>query len=168
MAGNLQPTSDHDTIETLFRHNLWANVGLFEACANLSDEQLAAKITGTYGSIRDTLHHIVTSERSYLHRITTGKPYPRVEGAPPMTMAEMQTSIRASGEGFVVAAPKVKPGDSVEVIWQGGTPRMVPLTIFLTQAINHATEHRAQIMATLTHIGIEPPSLDGWTFFDQN
>jgi uncharacterized damage-inducible protein DinB len=165
MASNSQPIRLYDTIETLFRHNLWANVRLFEACANLSDEQLAAKITGTYGSIRDTLQHIVTSERSYLHRITTGQPYPRVEGAPPMTMSEMQASIRASGEGLISAAPNVKAGDSVEVNWQG-TPRMVPLTIFLTQAINHATEHRAQIMATLTHIGIEPPSLDGWTYFD--
>jgi uncharacterized damage-inducible protein DinB len=41
-------------------------------------------------------------------------------------------------------------GDTVRIDWDG-TPRDVPKTILLTQAINHATEHRAQIMAILTH-----------------
>lgn len=157
-------TNENETIATLFRHNLWANVRLFEVCAHLSDEQLDASVTGGYGSIRDTMQHIVNSERSYLQRITTGKPYRRPQGAPPLTMAEMQDSIRTSGEGFIVAAPKVQAQDSVAVDWEG-TPRSVPSTILLTQAINHATEHRAQITAVLTHLGVEPPSLDGWTYF---
>ncbi len=157
-------TNENETIATLFRHNLWANVRLFEVCAHLSDEQLDASVTGGYGSIRDTMQHIVNSERSYLQRITTGKPYRRPQGAPPLTMAEMQDSIRTSGEGFIVAAPNVQAQDSVAVDWEG-TPRSVPSTILLTQAINHATEHRAQITAVLTHLGVEPPSLDGWTYF---
>ena len=158
-------TNEYETIATLFRHNLWANTRLFEVCASLSDEQLNASVTGVYGSIRDTMQHIVTAERSYLQRITTGKPYRRPQGAPPLTMAELQDSIRTSGEGFIVAAPNVRAQDSVEVDREG-TPRPIPCTILLTQAINHATEHRAQISAVLTHLGVEPPSLDGWTYFD--
>ena len=158
-------TIENETVATLFRHNLWANVRLFEVCAHLSDEQLDASVTGGYGSIRDTMQHIVNAERSYLQRITTGKPYRRPQGAPPLTMAEMQDSIRTSGEGFIVAAPNVQAQDSVTVDREG-TPRSVPSTILLTQAINHATEHRAQITAVLTHLGVEPPSLDGWTYFD--
>ena len=158
-------TIENETVATLFRHNLWANVRLFEVCAHLSDEQLDASVTGGYGSIRDTMQHIVTAERSYLQRITTGQPYRRPQGAPPLTIAEMQDSIRTSGEGFIVAAPNVQTQDSVTVDREG-TPRSVPSTILLTQAINHATEHRAQITAVLTHLGVEPPSLDGWTYFD--
>jgi uncharacterized damage-inducible protein DinB len=158
-------TSEYESISTLFRHNLWANTQLFEVCAQLSDEQLNASVTGGYGSIRDTMQHIVNSERSYLQRITTGQPYRRPQGAPPLTMAEMQDSIRTSGEGFIVAAPHVQAQDSVAVDWDG-TPRSVPCTILLTQAINHATEHRSQITAVLTQLGVEPPSLDGWTYFD--
>jgi uncharacterized damage-inducible protein DinB len=43
----------------------------------------------------------------------------------------------------------------------------VPKTIILTQVINHATEHRAQVMVLLTQLGIEPPDLQGWTYFDE-
>ncbi len=45
-------------------------------------------------------------------------------------------------------------------------PRDVPKTIILTQVINHATEHRAQVMAILTQLGIEPPDLSSWSYFE--
>ena len=155
-----------DTMTTLFRHNLWANLRLLERCAELNAEQLAASISGTYGSIRDTLEHIVLAEKSYFSRISTGQRYVRPEGAAPLAIAEMIASVRESGTGLVDWAPKIEPEDTVRVDWDG-TPRDVPKTIILTQVINHATEHRAQVMATLTQIGIEPPDLQGWAFFDE-
>ena len=165
MTNPTQPTPNFDPITTMFRHNAWANAQLFDLCASLSEAQLATHITGTYGSIRDTLEHIANAERSYLHRINTGEPYRRAKDAPPLTMSEMRESIRASGEGFVATAPRVTAADSVTVDWDGA-PRAVPCALLLTQAINHATEHRAQIMTTLTSIGVQPPDLDGWTFFE--
>ena len=155
-----------DTLTTHFRHNRWANVRIFERCAELTAEQREATIIGTFGSIRDTLQHIVTAERSYLSRISTGQPYRRPEDAPPWTLAEMTESVRASGTGLIEWAPKVQAGDTVQVNWEGA-PRDVPKTILLTQAINHATEHRAQIMAILTQLGIQPPELDSWSYFDE-
>ena len=155
-----------DTLTTLFRHNRWANERILERCAGLTDEQLDATIVGAYGSIRDTLQHIVTAERSYFSRISTGQPYRRPEDAPPLTIAEMTESVRTSGSGLIEWAPKVQAGDTVQVNREG-VPRDVPKTILLTQAINHATEHRAQIMAILTQLGIQPPELDSWSYFDE-
>jgi len=155
-----------DTLTTLFRHNRWANERILERCAGLTAEQLDATIVGAFGSIRDTLQHIVTAERSYLSRISTGQPYRRPEDAPPLTLAEMTESVRTSGSGLIEWAPKVQAGDTVQVNWEGA-PRDVPMTILLTQAINHATEHRAQIMAILTQLGIQPPELDSWSYFDE-
>ena len=154
-----------DTLTTLFRHNLWANERIIELCAGLSDDQLDATLLGTFGSIRDTLQHIVSAERSYFSRISTGRPYRRPADAPPLTLAEMLEWARASGAGLIEWAPQVQPGDVVEIDWDG-VLRDVPKTILLTQAINHATEHRAQVMAILTQLGIEPPELDSWTYFD--
>jgi uncharacterized damage-inducible protein DinB len=155
-----------DTLTTLFRHNRWANERIIERCAGLTAEQLDATIVGAFGSIRDTLQHIVTAERSYLSRISTGQPYRRPQDAPPLTLAEMRESVRTSGSGLIEWAPKVQAGDTVQVNREGA-PRDVPMTILLTQAINHATEHRAQIMAILTQLGIQPPELDSWSYFDE-
>ena len=153
-----------DTLTTLFRHNLWANERILELCAGLSDEQLDATLVGTFGSIRDTLQHIVTAERSYFSRISTGRPYRHPAAAPPLTLAEMLEWTRASGSGLVQWAPQVQPGDMVQIDWDDEL-RDVPKTILLAQAINHATEHRAQVMAILTQLGIEPPELSGWEYF---
>ena len=62
-----------DTLTTLFSHHLWANLSLFERCADLTDEQLDTTVVGTYGAIRDTLQHIVLAEQNYFHRIRTGE-----------------------------------------------------------------------------------------------
>ena len=155
-----------DTLTTLFNHNLWANLILLERCAQLTSEQLSATIPGARGSIQDTLQHIATSEQSYFSRISTGQMYRRSEDAPAMTMPEMMESLRNSGSGLVEWAVKVQADDTVELDWNG-TPREVPKTIILTQVINHATEHREQVKAILTKLGIEPPDLQSWTYFHE-
>jgi uncharacterized damage-inducible protein DinB len=155
-----------DPLTTLFRHHLWANLCLLEVCALLTDEQLDAAMVGGFGSIRDTLQHIVLAEQSYFSRISTGRPYRRPADAPPLTMAEMVEVAHATGQGLIEWASRVGAADTVQVDWQGA-PRDVPKSIILTQVINHATEHRAQVMAILTQLGVEPPDLQGWAFFDQ-
>ena len=155
-----------DTLTTLFRHNLWANLRLLERCAELTSEQMDARIPGSRGSIHDTLQHIVTAEQSYFSRISTGQMHRRPGDGPPVTIAEMMDALRATGRGLIEWAPKVQAEDTVLVDWDG-TPRDVPKTILLTQAINHATEHREQVKATLTQLGIEPPDLQAWSYFDE-
>lgn len=159
----MKPT---EPLTTLFSHNLWANLRLLDHCAELTSEQLDATISGTYGSIIATLRHIILAEQAYFSRISTGQLLRRPKDAPPLSLAEMTESARTTGNGLIEWAAKVQAEDAVLIDWDG-TPREVPKTIILTQVINHATEHRAQIMTILTQLGIEPPELDSWTYFDE-
>ena len=156
----------YPVLETLFRHNLWANLSLLAACSSLSKEQLETSAVGGYGSISDTLQHFIASEESYLYRIRTGEPLIRPENRPRMTMTEMKESLHESGTGLIEWASKVQATDSVEITWKDGQTVQVPKAVILTQAINHATEHRQQIMAILTRLGIEPPELSSWEYFE--
>ncbi len=153
-----------DLLTTIFHHNLWANIRLLERCSELSDAELDATLVGTYGSIRDTLQHIIWSELSLYTRIKTGQPYRRPEDSPKPTLPELLESAWTTGAGLIEEAGLAQVGDTVQVD-RDGVPRDMPKCIILTQAINHATEHRAQIRVTLTQSGIEPPDLDSWTFF---
>jgi len=155
-----------NTLTVLYQHNLWANQRLLEICAELNSEQLDTTVTGTYGSIRDTFEHIARAEQSYFSRISTGRRLHRPDNEPPMTLEEMAEAMKVTGSGLVEWSSKVSAQDTVTIDWDG-TPREVPKTILLTQAINHATEHRAQIMVILTQLGIQPPDLDGWSYFDE-
>ena len=154
-----------DTLTRIYSHHLWANLLLLERCSKLSDEHLDTSVAGTYGTIRDTLAHIVRAEQSYFARISTGKRHVFPEDEPPMTIEQMAETARATGTGLIEWAPKVAAEDVVQIDWDG-TPRDVPKTIILTQVINHATEHRSQVMTIMTQLGIEPPDLQSWAYFD--
>ena len=41
------------------------------------------------------------------------------------------------------------------------------LASLMMQAINHATEHRAQIAAIITQLGMEPPDMSGWQYMEE-
>lgn len=155
-----------DTLETIFRHNLWANLRLFEECHKLTDAQLDSKIIGVFGSIRETLFHIMRAEEAYFSRISTGERFHAPEDDAQMTISEMIANIRITGDGLIAWAPKVKEFDILQLNWDG-TIRDVPKTIILNQVINHATEHRSQVMSIMTQIGIEPPDVSSWTYFDE-
>ncbi len=155
-----------DTITSIFSHNLWANAVLFERCTELTEEQLDASIQGVYGSIRETLNHIMRAEKSYFSRISTGKQYNHPKDAPQISIKDLIIEVKSTGAGFIEWASKVDEKDSVMIDWDG-TMREVPKTIILNQVINHATEHRSQIMSIMTQIGIEPPDVSGWTYFDE-
>ena len=52
----------------LFKFNLWANLRLLEACADLEIVELNAALPGTFGSIGETLVHLVAAEERYVIR----------------------------------------------------------------------------------------------------
>jgi uncharacterized damage-inducible protein DinB len=154
------------TLVELFRHNLWANLELFDACASLDDARLDATAPGVFGSIRTTLRHIVVNEERYLAALEQG-PLPAGNPAAPMpSLAELRARVQASGEGLIAVASQ---GLDAQVLRGefNGQPYTMPAAVPLIQAINHATEHRAQIATVLTLQGVEPPALDGWRFWEQ-
>lgn len=155
------------TLTTLYRHHQWANLKLLEQCGQLNPDQLDATISGSYGSIRDTLHHIITAEQAYLYRIQTGQPRPDSDDEATLTITEMIEAAQTTGEGFIEWVGSVQDEDTVQMTWKDGLPYQVPKAIILTQVIYHATEHRAQIMTIMTHLGLESPDLQAWEYFDE-
>ena len=59
-----------------FGHHVWATIRVLDACADLDDAQLATTVPGTYGSILDTLRHVVGGDVFYLDVLQGGTPEP--------------------------------------------------------------------------------------------
>lgn len=144
----------------IFEHNIWANQKIIEACNTLTDEQLDAEPHSvTKGDIRETLSHLVTSQRGYLALLTQP-----VEERPttPLEFAELQESARLSGEGLLALAKgEQKPFETRLKTRDGFYTE--PWVVML-QIINHATEHREQIKSMLSALGVTPPDVDGWDY----
>jgi uncharacterized damage-inducible protein DinB len=158
----------------LFRHKTWATLRLIEHCKGLEDEHLDATIPGTYGTIRETLRHIVDAEEGYF-LILTRAPFKTKEAAAayvdpdplpggPVPLDVLAERIRRLGPRWEeLAADADLAGREVTSTdgwrWPGG--------VILAQTILHAGDHRTQIMSILGARGLElpgPNDLDAWGY----
>ena len=151
--------------QQLYRHNRWANRLLFEACRDLTAEQLAATCVGTYGPLGRTLAHLAVAEAGYVHRLSDE---PRVlawrEPAPPPPMAELAAAMELSGARLIGLATSTADDRIVEFTSLDGDEMRIPGWVLLAQSIDHAREHRTHAATILTQLGIAPPDMDLWTF----
>ena len=144
-----------------FAHHVWATIRLLDVCADLDDAQLATTVPGTYGSILDTLRHLVDGDVFYLNVLRGGRPETFDPDA-----SDIRT-LRAAMEAHdpiwqgLVARDLDAATDVVEYE-DGGYETHAPLGIRLAQALYHGTDHRSQVCTALTSLGIEPPAIEAW------
>ncbi|MCO5177349.1 MAG: DinB family protein [Thermomicrobiales bacterium] len=155
-----------ESLTELFRYNVWATESVFDACESLSDAQLDATAVGTFGTIRDTLVHIVgAQERFAAALIEAEQPAVSRERRAPTDLADLRAAARTSGEQLVEVARTTTEGATVQIN-DRGTEYTMPVWVLLLQALVHGLEHRTQIAAILTQLGIDPPGMDGWTYHE--
>ena len=149
-----------------FGHHVWATIRVLDACAALDDAQLATAVPGTYGSIIDTLRHLVGADFFYLDVLRGGAPEPFDEPA-----SDIPT-LRAVIQGHDLLwqdliAGDLDPTTDVVEVEDNGYMTHAPLGIRLAQALHHGTDHRSQVCTALTALGLEPPAIDVWDYAEQ-
>jgi uncharacterized damage-inducible protein DinB len=150
-----------------FAHHVWATVELFDACEALTADQLLGPVPGTYGSIQDTMRHIVGSDAWYLFVISGGV-VPRIDEEA-MDPAELRSAMQGHGSAWsAVLADADDPSVVVIAHRDDGTEGHAPLGIRLAQALHHGTDHRSQVCTGLTALGIQPPDIDVWAFGERD
>jgi uncharacterized damage-inducible protein DinB len=158
-----------DVIQEFLKHNTMMNRHLLDACRELPPDQLAATATGTYGSVGATLVHIANAQVGYSARfLATERPDPLPEDPFPGFDA-LTERFELGNARLEEAAARAGEDHDLQVTGDDppGTWRM-PAALLLVQAVNHGTEHRSQIATILTTLGIQPPEMDGWTYFDES
>lgn len=147
-----------------YRFNLWANNVLLDACEKLTDAQLDATTTGVYGSIREILMHLFSSEEGYALSFTGTTPKPPLKEFTTFAgFDELRRRAELSGNALIAIA---KQRDLSETFWLDGGTYECQAVIVAMQVIYHAVDHRSQIATLLTLQGIEPPDLQPWDYND--
>lgn len=147
-----------------FRYNLWANLRLLDACAQLSDAQLDATMAGTFGSVRQTLMHLFASEEGYVRSFTGTTPTPPLKELDAFVgFDELRRRAERSGKELITIAEE---RDLSQIFYLDGGTYEAPAIIVAIQAIDHGIDHRSQIATLLSQQEIEPPDLDSWAYND--
>jgi uncharacterized damage-inducible protein DinB len=146
-----------------FAHHIWATQKVIDACLALGPQELATAVPGTFGSILDTMRHLVGGDCSYLNVLTDGQVSQIDEDQ--LDLAALRVVIAANGPAWSDLLARDLDPDVVIVRYRDdGSESHAPLGIRLAQALDHGTDHRSQICTTLTMLGLNPPEIDAWAF----
>jgi uncharacterized damage-inducible protein DinB len=160
----LSDTTTDPTLDRLLRHMAWANAAIFDRLATLSDAELALAAPRNEWPAARILAHLVNSAGGYAARL---EGLPRIEQVPPPTAVAQLPGLAARCAGYDarLRAQAALPEGTASYaepdadVWLRST--------VASQAIHHATEHRAQIAGALATNGVDAIDLDAidlWAF----
>ena len=151
-------------LDDAFAHHAWATMRLIDTCLPLSPEQLESTVPGTYGSIIETMRHLVGGDSDYLSIMTADRAH--LVDADQMDLPALRVAIEKDGVLWSeLLAKDLDPNEMVhEVDEHDGYERDATVGVRLAQALHHGTDHRSQICTALTALRVDPPGIDVWNF----
>ena len=155
---------DAEHFQTFARYNEWANRRLYDACAGLAEAEYRKPRRAFFGSIHNTLNHILVGDRIWLGRIEgrehgiTALDQILYEDFPTLTQAreaEDQHILRlVDGLDDRILAGQHSYQTS------SGAAQETRLDWMLSHLFNHQTHHRGQVHDMLSQTETPPPPLD--------
>ncbi len=152
----------------LYDYNAWANRRALDAAANLTPDQFTKPLGSSFGSVRDTLAHILGAEWIWLERFQGRSPasLPDVSQYSDIdTLRERWTEQEGRLLNFV---GKLTQEDLDRVMeyktLKYGVYRN-PLWQSMQHLVNHGTYHRGQITTLLRQLGAQPILTDLMHFY---
>lgn len=159
-----RPRMDGRLLRDAFGHHVWATLTLIDSCGQLTPEQLASTVPGTYGSIIGTLRHLVDADTSYLWLLSDGQVQVLDEEAG-SDLPTLRAAMEASGPVWArLLERELDPDRLVTRHRDDGSTTTAPVGIRLAQVIHHGTDHRSQVCTALTTLGVTPPAIDAWDY----
>jgi uncharacterized damage-inducible protein DinB len=150
-------------LEALFDYSYWANRKLFGVISQLTPEEFTRDVAGSYGSVRNTLVHVLSAEAGWLDRCGGPKRGPRLRPDDfPTVAALLQAWNRVESQlrEFLARLKDEALTRNVEYLNDRAEPRSLPLGELLQHAAMHGAHHRGQVALLLRQLGYPPGNFD--------
>jgi len=150
--------------ETMAAYNVWANKRLYNAVAELSEEQINKDLGSFFGSIMGTLNHILVGDLVWMGRIDNGDRKPESLDAILHTDFASLREDRQETDGRIakIISELADQDIAAPLAYQNMAGLKVAdlMSEVLTHVFNHQTHHRGQCHTMLSQLGKEAPPLD--------
>ena len=153
-----------DDLRRRYDYGYWANRKLFAVIETLSPDQFTQNVAGSYGSIRNTLVHMMSAEWGWIDRCGGPSRGPALKADDFPTFAsivEQWTIVEAYAREFLGTLNDADLQRIVEFsIPQVGLARAMPVGELLQHAATHGVHHRGQLALLLRVLGHAPGNFD--------
>ena len=163
-----------DDIQLLYAYDRWANARVSGAVSVLSAEQFTQDLGGGFGSVRETLLHILGGEWIWL---MYWKEPPATPDAVATLVARRDALFRSDKLADIAAIRRKwaelerDQAEFVNRLTNGSLEQMLPyrgtqikLAHLMQHVMNHSTYHRGQLALMLRQLGAEPRATDFHVF----
>jgi uncharacterized damage-inducible protein DinB len=150
-------------IQNLYDYSAWANAKLLAVVAQLTPEQFTQRVAGAYGSIRNTLVHVLSAEWGWLDRCGGHPRGARLSPDDFPTADHLITAwqrVDAWMRDFLGGLTDEDLARDVEFKLGDGPPVSLRRGELLRHAVLHAVHHRGQVAVLLREIGCAPGNFD--------
>lgn len=158
-----------NTAPLLAKYNTWANQQIFNMCSTLNDDEYRLDRGAFFGSIHQTLNHILLVDRLWIGRMVGDEDgsIRSLDQELYEDMTELQQAQAKSDKRLKEYVEDLdeeqlnKPFDYCRLA--DGEPSSTSIQEALSTLFNHQTHHRGQIHAMLTQAGIansDMPDMD--------
>jgi uncharacterized damage-inducible protein DinB len=151
-----------DAFRHFYNYHFAENRKVWEHVASLTFEQFSQKADYSRGSVREQLIHLIDVEDVWISELRGGQPS---EPLPEITDVDDRNAIRTLWDkveqntraylanlenDFLFTKPITDPEEDKDlIVWQ-----------VLLHVVNHATDHRAQLLRALHDLGVDTKSQD--------
>lgn len=142
-------------IKTIFDYSFWAFERVWECISRISDEQFVEQIDYSTGSIRSIVAHIMSANRNWMGRLQDAEMPPRLVYEDFVSLSQTKAKWDELRKELLDYLAALTPEQLEETVnWElpdRGLKSDNPRWEILLHLANHATDHRAQILAVLYH-----------------
>ncbi|HEY2783419.1 MAG TPA: DinB family protein [Fimbriiglobus sp.] len=150
-------------LRELFDYGHWANAKLFAVVERLTPEQFIQPVSGSHGTIRDTLVHIMSAEWGWIGRCGGPDRGPALnphDFPSPANLMALWRQVETRSRQFLAGMHEEDLARKVEFSFPGGVPHVLPVGLLLHHAAIHGTHHRGQVSLLLRLHGYNPDNFD--------
>ena len=166
--------------EKMLKHMAWANREILTKVAVMPDEALDSYAVNPEWTAREIARHICSSATWYGWRLLDWKNFTEAESAYWQEKLDVTEEMPANSADLKILIERLGEADSV-LLEAGAQPEGVvhrevdgelitrARSTIISQAIHHATEHRAQLVSALEARGFTSINLDDydlWSYAD--
>jgi uncharacterized damage-inducible protein DinB len=156
-------------LKGLFDYSYWANDRVFSVLSQLTTEHFTQPVAGSYGSIRNTMVHMLSAEWGWLERCGGTRRGPALNAQDYPTVASLLDRwkyVEACVRGFLSTLNDDDLERVMEFAIGSGPTQSMALGHLLHHAAVHAVHHRGQVALLLRMLGYVPGNFDILLYYD--
>jgi uncharacterized damage-inducible protein DinB len=155
-------------LRALYDYGYWANGKVLDTISQLTPEQFTQSVVGSYGSVRNTLVHILSAEWGWLDRCGGPQRGPALVASDYPTVASLLDrwrQVEGQAREFLANLNDEDLNRTIEFSLGNGPKYAMRLGELMQHGAIHGIHHRGQVALLLRALGKTPGNFDMLVYY---